>query len=107
MASYDAGNWEWEHAENAGSRCSSLLGSREAEGTQDELILGLYLTEGLTVSFSPVTVVDPYVRTPGRQPAYLHISTTTAMYGDLAGRRKQETKTVGVCQWKTYSSVIV
>ena len=42
-----------------GSRCPSLLGSREAEGTHDEFILGLYLAEGLTVSFSPVTMVEP------------------------------------------------
>ena len=42
-----------------GPRCPSLLDSREAEGTHDELILGLYLIEDLTVSFSPVTMVEP------------------------------------------------
>lgn len=42
-----------------GARCPSLLDSREAEGTHDELILGLYLIEDLTVSFSPVTMVEP------------------------------------------------
>ena len=42
-----------------GPRCPSLLDSREAEGTHDELILGLYLTEDLTVSFSPVTMAEP------------------------------------------------
>ena len=42
-----------------GSRCPSLLDSREAEGTHDEFILGLYLTESLTVSFSPDTMVEP------------------------------------------------
>ena len=42
-----------------GPRRPSLLDSREAEGTHNELILGLYLTEDLTVSFSPVTMVEP------------------------------------------------
>ena len=42
-----------------GPRCPLLLDSREAEGTHDELILGLYLIEDLTVSFSPVTMVEP------------------------------------------------
>ena len=42
-----------------GPRRPSLLDSREAEGTHDELILGLYLAEDLTVSFSPVTMAEP------------------------------------------------
>ena len=77
-----------------GSRCPSLLGNRKAEGTHDEFILGLYLAEGLTVSFSPVTMVEPH--TPGQQPAYWHSGTAIARYGDLPeGRNHSRSLSMG------------
>ena len=81
-----------------GSRCPSLLGRREAEGIHDEFILGLYLAEGLTVSFRPVTMVEPLPHV--HQASSQHTGIAAPPQPGMETFLEKET-TVDLCQWDT------